>query len=132
MAYLTLLLLLTLSILNLEDNPSKGLLSMLNIILIIVPLVSLIFSTIYMYNSSEFIELLLSQPVKRRSLILSIFSGLSISLVIAFVVGAGIPLLLLEGTSTAYAMLLAGIALTVSFVALAVLGSVITRDKAKE
>jgi Cu-processing system permease protein len=131
MAYLTLLLLLTLSILNLEDNPSKGLLSMLNIILIIVPLVSLIFSTIYMYNSSEFIELLLSQPVKRRSLILSIFSGLSISLVIAFVVGAGIPLLLLEGTSTAYAMLLAGIALTVSFVALAVLGSVITRDKAK-
>lgn len=43
----------SLSIFNLEDNAEKGLLSMLSIILIIVPLVSLIFSTIYMYNSAN-------------------------------------------------------------------------------
>ena len=35
----------------------------MNVILFTVPLVSILFSTIYIYNSSEFIELLLSQPL---------------------------------------------------------------------
>ena len=52
------------SIFSLEDNTSKGIMSLLNIILLTVPLVSIIFSNIYMYNSAEFIELLVSQPVK--------------------------------------------------------------------
>lgn len=51
---------------SLEDNSSKGILTLLNIILLIVPLVSILFSTIYIYNSSEFIELLLSQPIQRK------------------------------------------------------------------
>ena len=61
------------SVFSLEDNSSKGLLSLLNIILIIVPLVSIIFSTIYVYNSAEFIELLVSQPLKRNTIWLSIY-----------------------------------------------------------
>ena len=68
------------SVFGLEDNSSKGLLSLLNIILIVVPLVSIIFSAIYVYNSAEFIELLVSQPLKRKSIWLSIFSGLATSL----------------------------------------------------
>lgn len=52
------------SIFSLEDNTSKGIMSLLNIILLTVPLVSIIFSNIYMYNSAEFIELLVSQPVE--------------------------------------------------------------------
>jgi Cu-processing system permease protein len=50
---------------------------------------------------------------------------------IAFVAGAGIPVILLEGSATAWVMTLTGIALSAIFVSLAVLGSVITRDKAK-
>jgi Cu-processing system permease protein len=130
-AYTVFLLAISLSIFNLEDNSAKGLLSMLNIILIIVPLVSLIFSTIYMYNSVEFIELLLSQPIQRKNLLLSIFAGICLSLIIAFAIGAGIPMILLEGSPTAYVMTLTGFALTAIFVSLAVLGAVITRDKAK-
>jgi Cu-processing system permease protein len=130
-AYTLFLLAISLSIFNLEDNSAKGLLSMLNIILIIVPLVSLIFSTIYMYNSVEFIELLLSQPIQRKNLLLSIFAGICLSLIIAFAIGAAIPMILLEGSPTAYVMTLTGFALTSVFVSLAVLGSVITRDKAK-
>jgi len=131
LAYTFFLLAISLSIFNLEDSPAKGLLSMLNIILIVVPLVSLIFSTIYMYNSVEFIELLLSQPIRRSYLLLSVSAGLMLSLVIAFVVGAGIPVILMEGSSTAWIMTLTGIGLSAVFVSLAVLGSVITRDKAK-
>ena len=54
--YTFLLLLISLSVFNLESNSAKGLLSLLNVILILVPLISIIFSTIYIYNSSEFIE----------------------------------------------------------------------------
>lgn len=129
--YTLFLLAISLSIFNLEDNAAKGLLSMLNIILIIVPLVSLIFSTIYMYNSAEFIELLLSQPIRRGQLLFSIYAGVCFSLLVAFGVGAALPVIVLVGNSTAYMMAGAGLALTAIFVAMAVLGSVITRDKAK-
>jgi len=131
LAYTIFLLAISFSIFNIEDSSSKGLLSMLNVVLIIVPLVSLIFSTIYMYNAVEFIELLLSQPIQRKNLLLSIYTGISLSMIIAFVIGAGIPLLLLEGSPTAIIMLLVGMLLTAIFVSLAVLGAVITRDKAK-
>src|SRR5687768_7110493 len=108
LAYTLFLLAMSLSVLNLEDNAAKGLLSLLNVILIIVPLVSIIFSTIYVYNSSEFIELLVSQPLKRKTILLSLFSGLALSLFIAFLVGAGIPILLYAATSTGIMMLLIG------------------------
>ena len=47
LAYTLFLLLISMSVFNLEDNAAKGLLSLLNIILIIVPLVSMLFSAIY-------------------------------------------------------------------------------------
>ena len=62
----TLLLAALLDSFSLEDNNTKGVLTLLNIILLTTPLVSIIFSTIYIYNSSEFIELLLSQPLKKK------------------------------------------------------------------
>jgi Cu-processing system permease protein len=129
--YTLILLAISLSIFNLEDNAAKGLLSMLNIVLIIVPLVSLIFSTIYMYNAAEFIELLLSQPIRRGQLLFSIYAGVCFSLLVAFTVGAAIPVIVMVGNATAYMMAGSGLALTAIFVAMAVLGSVITRDKAK-
>src|SRR3982751_115632 len=94
LVYTLFLLAASFSVFSLEDNSSKGLLSLLNIILIVVPLVSIIFSTIYIYNSAEFIELLVSQPLKRKKIWISLFSGLSVSLGLAFFVGAGIPILL--------------------------------------
>ena len=57
LAYTIFLLIISFSVFTLEDTGEKGLLSLLNITLIIVPLVSIIFSTIYIYNSTEFIEL---------------------------------------------------------------------------
>src|SRR6185312_7278620 len=82
--YTILLLLISLTVFNVGGNAARGMLSLLNIVLMIVALICIIFSTIYMYNSSEFIELLVSQPVKRRTIWLSIFSGLSSSLSLAF------------------------------------------------
>lgn len=130
-AYTAFLLVMSLSVFNLEDNSAKGLLSLLNVILLIVPLVSMVFSTIYMYNSSEFIELLVSQPLKRRSIWLSLFSGLALSMSLSFFIGAGIPILLYQPTTTGIMMLGTGLLLSVIFVAVAILAAVTTRDKAK-
>ena len=131
LAYTIFLLLLSLSIFNLEDNSAKGLLSLLNIVLIIVPLVSILFASIYVYNSAEFLELLVSQPLKRNTIWLSIFIGLACSLTLAFFVGVGIPVLLYEFTATGITMMLVGLLLTIIFVAIAMLATVKTRDKAK-
>jgi Cu-processing system permease protein len=130
-AYTLFLLLISFSVFNLEDNPDKGILSLVNIVLIIVPLVSVVFSTIYVYNSSEFIELLVSQPLRRGRLWASIFTGLALSLSLAFLAGVGIPILLYNPSASGMIMLLSGIALSIIFVSIALLASVLTRDKAK-
>jgi len=131
LAYTVFLLLISLSIFSLEDSSAKGLLSLLNIILIIVPLVSLLFAAIYVYNSSEFLELLVSQPLKRKTIWLSLFTGLAASMAFAFFIGAGIPILLYEATPTGLMMLGTGLLLSVIFVAIAMLAAVVARDKAK-
>jgi Cu-processing system permease protein len=131
LAYTALLLLASGSIFSLEDTSAKAILSVLNIALLIVPLVSIVFATIYVYNSSEFIELLLSQPIQRKKIWLSIFYGLSLSLGLAFLVGIGIPVLLFERSLTGLLLVACGALLSVIFAAIAMLAVVFTRDKAK-
>jgi Cu-processing system permease protein len=130
-AYTIMLLLFSWSAFSLENNAAKGLLTVLNIVLLTVPLVSVLFSTIYVYNSNEFIELLVSHPVKRGMIWKAMFTGLSLSMVTAYLVGAGIPLLIFADTGTALIMILAGALLTMIFVAIAFLSSIGTQDKAK-
>lgn len=129
--YTLILAVLSWSVFSLEDNSTKGLLTLLNMVLIAVPLMSIIFATIYLYNSSEFIELLLSQPVKRARIWRSLFFGLVLSLSLALVVGIGIPLWIYAPPETAIVMLLSAIFISCVFVSLAFLSSMITRDKAK-
>ncbi|PVD52299.1 ABC transporter permease [Terrimonas sp.] len=131
LAYTVFLLVLSLSIFNLEDSSAKGILSLLNIVLIIVPMVSILFATIYIYNSAEFLELLVSQPLKRKTIWLSMFGGLAFSLVTAFLVGVGIPVLLYEASSAGIMLITSGVLLTVIFVAIALLAGVKIRDKAR-
>lgn len=131
LAYTAFLLLVSLSLFQMEENSSKAVLSLLNIVLIVVPLVSMIFSTIHWYNSYEFIELMLTQPVSRKSVLLSEFTGIGSSLVAAYLVGVGLPVLLYNFDSTGVALLLIGSLLTLVFTAIAFLASIRSRDKAR-
>lgn len=131
LAYTAFLLVLSFSIFNLEDNSAKGMLSLLNIVLIIVPLVSILFSAIYVYNSAEFLELLVSQPLKRKTIWLSMFAGLSFSLALSFLIGIGVPVMLYNFSATGLMLTGAGLILSVIFVAIAMLATVKTRDKAR-
>jgi Cu-processing system permease protein len=131
LAYTFLSLTISLSVFNIESDSTKGLLSLLNIVLLIVPLVCIVFSTIYIYNSTEFIELLVSHPVKRKSIWFSLFEGLSLSLVLAFLIGIGIPVIFYQPNATGCMLIAMGILLTIIFVGIAMLASLIARDKAK-
>lgn len=131
LVYTLLLAVLAWSVFSLEDSSTKGILTLLNVVLLTVPLVSVIFSTIYLYNSSEFIELLLSQPINRSKIWWSLFFGLVISLLLSFFVGVGIPILLYAPGDVGLMMLLVGLFISTVFVSIAFLSSIITRDKAK-
>jgi Cu-processing system permease protein len=131
LAYTLFLLIVSLSMFNMEENSSKAMLSLLNIVLIVLPLVSLVFTTIHYYNSYEFIELMSSQPMSRSRIIISEFAGVSISLLSAFLIGVGLPILIYAPDETGFALLLTGMALTVVFVAIAFFASVRSRDKAR-
>lgn len=131
LAYALLLGVLCWSAFLLEDNTAKGLLTVLNVILFTVPLVAILFATIYLYNSAEFIELLLSQPVTRQRIWLALFLSLSASLCITFTFAAGIPLLVYSPDATGLMMFTVGLMITLVFTALAFLGTIATRDKAK-
>ena len=130
-AYTVFLFVISISLFQMEENSSKAVLSLLNIVLIVIPLVSMVFSTIHWYNSYEFIELMLTQPVSRKKVLLSEFAGMASSLVTAFLIGVGVPVIFYHFDSTGIALLLAGSLLTLVFTAIAFLASVKSRDKAR-
>lgn len=90
--YALIYLILTDALIRFGGGGPKALMSLSNIMLLFVPLVSLIYGVIYLYQSREFVELLLAQPLDRRSLFTGLFGGLAIPLCLAFVLGAGLPL----------------------------------------
>jgi Cu-processing system permease protein len=57
--------------------------------------------------------------------------GLAFSLMIAFFIGCGIPILLYNASATGIIMLLNGLLLTAAFVSIALLASVRIRDKSR-
>ncbi|MCP2045518.1 ABC transporter permease subunit [Pontibacter sp. HSC-36F09] len=130
-AYTLFLLLLSIGLFNLGSSPEKGLLSLLNLVLLTVPLISIVFATTHFYNSYEFMELLVSQPIKRSKIFMSEFLGVTLSLSAAILIGIGIPVVLFAPGATGLYLVLTGVFITFIFVAMAFLASVITRDKAK-
>jgi len=130
-AYTLFLFVVSFSLFQLEENDSKAILSLLTIVLIVVPLISMIFSTIHYYNSYEFIELMLSQPLSRTRILLSEFGGVALSLLSAFFIGVGIPVLFFAFDETGLSLFFTGGSLTLIFTSIAFLASVKARDKAR-
>lgn len=99
-------------------------LSLLNAMLLIVPLVALVFGTAHVHAAREFTELLLAQPLSRRAVFGGLYLGMALPLAGAFLAGVGLPLLL-HGAATGaprLALLLlavSGALLTLAFAALA-------------
>lgn len=122
-------------LLRFGGGSTPALLSLMNVVLLVVPLASVVFGTMYLYNARDFVELLLAQPVPRRQLFYGLYSGLSLPLAIAYLAGVTLPFVL-RGVepgqaSTLLALALVGAALTGIFVAFAFLIAVRFEDRVK-
>jgi Cu-processing system permease protein len=131
LAYTLLLLVASFGLFNISGDASKGLVSILSVVLMVLPLMSLVFATVHFYNSYEFIELLSAQPLKRDTILLGEYLGVTTALCAAFLTGIAMPVALYDFSLTGLYIVTAGVLLTFVFVALAFLGAVCTRDKAR-
>jgi len=89
--YFAFYFLLGMVLLFLNNDVSKAVITLMNIIIVLVPLIGTIFGVMYYYNSKEFTELLLAQPLKRSSIFLGQYLGVALSLSMSLVLGLGIP-----------------------------------------
>lgn len=134
--YALIFLVLTDSLLRFSGGGAETLLSLSNVMLLFVPLVSMIYGILYIYQSREFVELLLIQPVNRSVLYWGLFLGISTPLMAAFMLGAALPLgwygiLLVDGFSSMLVLVLGGV-LTLIFASLGfVLGLMYYDDRIK-
>ncbi len=115
----------TIALLTLSTDLSRAIASLVNIVIVLSPLIGTLFGVMYYYNSREFIELLLAQPIRRRDIFLGQYLGLAISLSLSFALGLGLPFLFygISGSGLAgnfFTLLMTGILLTFIFTALAV------------
>jgi Cu-processing system permease protein len=114
----------------------KALLSLVSLVLFVIPLVTIVFSTVYLYNAREFIELLLAQPINRRQVFSGLYFGLAIPMSVSFVVAVCVPFVIHRGIASAQpgtfaALLVTGVALSLVFTALALLIVARTEDRMK-
>ena len=135
-AYTAFFLVITDGLLRFSGNSANAVTSLLNVVLIIIPLVTVVFGTMHVYNAREFMELLLAQPVRRRQLFGGLYLGLALPLSASFIAGVGIPFALhgLDDSTqrgTLGFLVAIGVVLTFSFTGLAFWLALRIEDKAK-
>jgi Cu-processing system permease protein len=122
--YLLFYLLLGIVLLFLNNDLSKAIITLMNVIIVLVPLIGTVFGIMYHYNSTEFTQLLLAQPLKRSTIFLGQYLGVALSLSLSLVIGLGIPfafygLFYSDAIWDFSLLLVTGAFLTLIFVALA-------------
>lgn len=86
-------LVLTLCLFFLNTDLAKVIITLMNLVLVLVPLIATIFGIMYYYQSRDFIELLLAQPIPRRHIFLGQYLGIAGSLSLCVLAGIGLPFL---------------------------------------
>ena len=124
------------ALLYLNNDLMSGITNLMNITILLCPLISIIFGTMYYYNSKEFVELLLAQPIKRKTILLGQYLGLSIALSAGFFIGSLVPFLLygLFVSTLIFdflILILAGVFLTFIFTAISFFISILNDNKIK-
>ncbi len=102
----------------------KALVSLVNVVLLLVPLVALLFGVIHQYTNRDYTIWMLTQPLKRPNLFSGLYLGLTVPMVLSFSVGITLPFLWHGGLAAGQAVQLItllglGAALTFSGVGVA-------------
>lgn len=122
--YFLFYLVLGFALLFLNTSVSKSVITLMNIIIVLTPMIGTIFGVMYFYSAREFTELLLAQPIRRSTIFLGQYLGVALSLTLSLVLGLGIPFMLYGVLQSSEIwnfglLLVSGAFLTFIFVALA-------------
>jgi len=111
-----------------SGSGDRVILGLLNLVLLLVPLVGVILGTMHVYQSREYVELMLTQPIHRKSLFKSLYFGLSLPLCVGLAVGISLPflyngaltdhlpsILMLIGVGWSLTFVFVGLAFTLAF-----------------
>lgn len=130
--YVFFFVLLTEGLLRFTAGEAKTVVGLMNIVLLLIPLGASMFGTLHLHNSREFIELILTQPVRRSSVFVALWLGVVIPFLAAFTLGVGIPMAAhgLITDPTIIALLVSGNVLTIVFFALSFFVGIVIADKA--
>lgn len=133
-AYMLFYLVTTDLLVRFGGSGGRAVLSLANVVLGLVPLVSVVFGTMYLYHAREFIQMMLAQPVGRRALFLGLYGGLALPLAGAFLIGVALPLAWHGAFSDAAApvavLLAVGASLALIFTGLAFVIALACQDRA--
>jgi Cu-processing system permease protein len=135
-AYAVLLSISGVLLLRLAGNGPSALVSLLNVVLLLIPLIALILGSASLYSAREFTELLLAQPIPRRALFIGLYFGLTIPLAAATAVGLTLPFVIeraVDATSAPMLLMLVvvSVLLVAVFTALAFVITVVVHDRAR-
>ena len=131
LAYALLMLLVAQGLFVVEGDPTKALISLVQVVLALVPLITLVFTVVYMYDTIEFTQLLAVQPIGRKSILGGQLLALAAAVLLAQAVGLGLPLLVNAPDLPALILSLAGSGLVLVFTALGALIALKQREKAR-
>ncbi len=111
---------------------AKTIVGLMNVVFLLIPLASIMFGTLHLHNSRDFIELILTQPVRRSTVFFSLYLGVSLPFVCSFLLGVGIPALIHAAafSPAIITLLLTGAALTFVFTSIAFYVGIVINDKA--
>jgi Cu-processing system permease protein len=134
MAYFLFYLAAGFGLMQYAPTSSAGLGALLSLVLFLAPLCALVFGTLYFYQARGFQELMLAQPVSRRSLLAGQGVALALALNCAFALGLGIPTLAVgfrEGADLqALGLFLGGgVLLHLCFLALSFMVALVVEDR---
>lgn len=120
------------ALLTFGGDSTKVTASVLSIVLLIVPMISILYGAIYWYDSVPFIHLLLAQPIRRSHVFLSIWLAVSLGLAGSFALSVIFALLFNRSFGEdVFLVVIFGCILSFIFVALGQLISVIVSDRMK-
>jgi Cu-processing system permease protein len=127
-------LLVTDALFRFGGSGDRVVLSLMNVVLVMIPLVSVVLGAMYLYGAREYVELLLAQPIPRGVLFRGLYLGLAVPLCGAYVAGVALPFAWHRDAAAGHAaplglLLGTGVLLTLVFVSLAFAVALRTDDR---
>lgn len=135
LAYMLFLAISTYALIYFTGSFTRSMVSIMNIVILFTPLVSTMMTSMYYFNKTDLIYLLLAQPVSRAHAFLGIYLGIAVTLCLSIIFGLGLGMLVamtrVESFTLVLTLIGSGVMLSLIFSALAMFISIASKDKLK-